>query len=168
MRNKIDYYPQATQLNDVQVSRSGGIPWLNCLVWYYRQCQHTDGESFSFKTCKFYLLLTLIQGELQHKMVKHRFAHTSKRRYLSQLATAEVCERFIQHIAQCLVARARRLQIKTCRMRPRKRAHANTGDEEGEESLDTTTCYILADSTREGENLLGCVYTNRTDVALKV
>lgn len=41
------------------------------------------------------LLLISIQGELQHKMLKRRFARTNKRNYTRQLAAAEVRERFI-------------------------------------------------------------------------
>jgi len=100
-------------------------------------------------------------------MIKRRFARTNKRRYTSQLAAAEIRERFMRHMEQHLATHVRRLQLRTRRTQPRKRAHRDR-NEEGEESLDTTTRYVIANTSREGENVLEWVLANRTDIATKV
>jgi hypothetical protein len=112
---------------------------------------------------------TSIQGELQHKIIKRRFARTNKRRYTSQLAASEVRERFLRRVAQRLAARGRHSEIRSGQVaRPRKRAHTESGEEEGEESHNTIARYVIANTNREGENVLEWVHTNRTDVATKV
>jgi hypothetical protein len=57
--------------------------------------------------CNVALLLISTQGELQHKMIKHRIAHTNKRKYTGQLAAAEVHKRFMQHVEQRIISCAR-------------------------------------------------------------
>jgi hypothetical protein len=165
---KADFSPQTTQFIDIQVSCPGGLPRPNLLVWYYRQYKHTNGESVYSKTCKITLLPTSIQGELQHKMIKRRFTRTNKHRFTSQLAAAEVRERVMRRIAQRLAACGKLSQIKARRIRPRKRAHTENSGDDGEESLDTSTRYVIADSTREGENIVEWAQTNCADVATRV
>ena len=110
------------------------------------------------------LLLISVQGELQHKIIKHRFPRTNKRNYLSQLAAAEVRERFMQRIAQGLAYHARQSQIRGRRTRPRKGTQA---DSEMEPSLDTTQRYNIAKMTKESENALEWVHSNNDDIATK-
>lgn len=101
-------------------------------------------------------------------MIKRRFARTNKKQYIAQLATAEVRERFMRRIAQRLASRGKLSKIETRRTRPRKRAHTESSGDEGEELLDTSTRYVIADSTREGENIVEWVHTNCADVATQV
>ena len=111
----------------------------------------------------------MIQGEVQHKMIKRRFARTNKRRYMSQLTVAELRERFMRRIAQRLAARARLLQIRANRMQPRpqKRPHLDSDDEE-EGSLNTTIRYVMPETARNWENILELVHINHADIAMKV
>ncbi len=62
------------------------------------------------------ILLILIQGELQHKMIKHHFAHMNKRNYMPQLAAAEVHERFMQRVSQRIRDHVRLAQVGGHRM----------------------------------------------------
>jgi hypothetical protein len=113
---------------------------------------------------------TSIQGGLQHKIIKRRFARTNKRRYTSQLAASEVRERLLRHVAQRLAACGRLSETRSRRelARHRKQTHTESSEEEGEESHNTTARYVIANSTSEGGNVLEWVHTNRADVATKV
>jgi hypothetical protein len=110
------------------------------------------------------LLLNSLQGELQHKIIKRRFPRTNKKNYISQLAAADVRERFMQRVAQGLAYRARQSQIRERRNRPRKGTQA---DSETEQSLDTTQRYNIAKTTKESENALEWVHSNNDDIATK-
>jgi hypothetical protein len=113
---------------------------------------------------------TSIQGELQHKFIKRRFARTNKRRYTKQLAASEARERFLRRVAQRLATRRRLSEIRPHQAlaRRRKRAHTESSEEDGEEAHSAIARYVIANTTREGENVLEWVHTNRTDVAAKV
>ena len=103
-------------------------------------------------------------------MIKCHFAHTNKRNYVPQLAAAEVWERFMRRVKQHLSLRHCRgpLQVREHRTQCQRQAHAEANEEGAEESLDTTTCYDMAKMTRESENILEWVYTNHTDIVVKV
>jgi CRP-like cAMP-binding protein len=112
---------------------------------------------------------TSIQGELQHKFIKRRFARTNKRRFTKQLAASEVRERLLRRVAQRLAAHRRHSEIRSHQpARHRKRAHTEISEEDGEEAHSTIARYVIANTTREGENVLEWVHTNRTDIAAKV
>ena len=133
-----------TQSIDIQVSCSGGLPRFDCQIWYHGQCKYTDGESFPFELSKIDLMQTSIQGELQHKIIKHCFACTNKRRYTLQLAASEVCERFLQCVAQCLAAHGKLSEIGLHQVAQcQKRAHTENSNEEGEESHNTIAWYVI-------------------------
>jgi hypothetical protein len=103
-------------------------------------------------------------------MIKRRFARTNKRRYMSQLAAAEVRQRFMRRLALRLAANARLSRIRGRQRRRKKRAQAESDDLEADaiDSSDLTRRYNIADSTRENENILEWVYRNRSDIATKV
>src|SRR6202012_4145031 len=132
------------------------------------QRKHTNGEGYSSKIPQTTLLLISIQGELQHKIIKRRFARTNKRNYGSQLAAADLRERFMRRVAQRLADRARRLQVRDCRMRRRKRAHAEAVETDAAQLSATSTCYNMAETTKERENILEWTHTNHTNFATKV
>lgn len=111
----------------------------------------------------------MVQGELQHKMIKRRFPRTNKRNFTSQLATAEVRERFMRHITQRITYRARLSQIKVHRKRRQKRAQSETEEGNTADLLNPTQRrYDIADSSKEVVNILEWVHSNRADVAMKV
>jgi hypothetical protein len=101
-------------------------------------------------------------------MIKRRFPRTNKRNYVSQLAAAEIRERFMRRVAHRLTYRASLSQIGGLRTRRRKRAQAENDEADAVDSLNTTRRYDMADSQKEYENILEWVHTNRTDVATKV
>jgi hypothetical protein len=110
-----------------------------------------------------------IQGELQHKIIKRRFARTNRRNHTFQLAAAEVRERVMQRISQRITDRARMTAIKG---RHQKRRRMPSHDEIDETDMSETTTmtmrYNIGNVTKERENLLQWVYANRSDVATKV
>jgi hypothetical protein len=87
---------------------------------------------------------------------------------MSQLAAAEVRERFMRRVAQCMAYHARLSQIRGRRTRHRKRAQAESDKHDAVDSLDSTRRYDIADTTKEKENILQWVHANRSDVATKV
>jgi hypothetical protein len=102
-------------------------------------------------------------------MVKRRFARTNKRNYTSQLAAADVRERFMRRVEQRLTDRARLLQARGRRTHRQKRADGDMNEVDTVESPpDTSTRYNMAKTSKEWENLLEWIDTNRTDVATKV
>src|SRR6267154_1994690 len=101
-------------------------------------------------------------------MIKCRFPRTNKRRYISQLAAAEVYERFMWGIAQYMTYHARLSKIKGHRIRRRKRAQAESDEDDAVDSIDSTRHYDIPDTTKEKENLLQWVHANCSDVTTKV
>jgi hypothetical protein len=101
-------------------------------------------------------------------MIKRRFARTNKRNFTAQLATAELRIRFMRHVRTRLEARSRLPGTSRQRMRRRKRAQAESNDSEVLDTVNSTRRYDIADTTRESENILEWVHTNRHDVATKV
>ena len=76
----------------------------------------------------------------------------------------------MRRVKQHLSLRHRRgpLQVREHRTQCQRQAHAEANEEGAEESLDTTTRYDMAKMTRESENILEWVYTNHTDIVVKV
>ncbi len=100
-------------------------------------------------------------------MIKRRFARTNKKKYTTQLATAERRERFMWRVEQCIINRATRVPQR--RRRPRRRPHADSDeDEDTVIAPNTAKHYNIADTTKETENVLEWLHANRSDIALKV
>jgi hypothetical protein len=74
----------------------------------------------------------------------------------------------MRHVAQRIANRARLSQIRGHRMQRRKRARAEADEADAVVTLDPTQHYDMADTTRENENILEWVFSNRSDVATKV
>jgi hypothetical protein len=87
---------------------------------------------------------------------------------MSQLAAADVRERFMRHVAQCMTYHTRLSQIRGRRTRRQKRAQGESDGDDAVDSLDSTRHYDIADATKEKENLLQWVHANNNDVATKV
>jgi hypothetical protein len=115
------------------------------------------------------LLLISAQGELQHKVIKRRYARTNKKKFVSQLARAEARERFIQRFARRLTNRETQSQVSGKRRTRRKKRAGTEGDEDDAVSSTTlVTRYNIADTSREAINVVEWVYANRTDPAMEV
>lgn len=108
------------------------------------------------------------QGELQHKMIKHRFTCTNKRNYTVQLAAAEVRERFMWHVKHHIKDHTQLSRVHQPRTRPKKCPQAQSGEEDAVDSFDPTRHYDIADKAREKENILEWLHTNGSDVTTKV
>jgi hypothetical protein len=88
---------------------------------------------------------------------------------MAQLATAEVRERFMRRVAQRITDHARRSQVGGgARMQRRKRARPEADETDAAQSFTTTTRYEMAETSREGGNILEWIWTNRADIATNV
>jgi hypothetical protein len=111
-------------------------------------------------------MLISIQGELQHRIIKRRFARTNKRNYTPQLAAAEVRERFMRRVAQRITNHAKQSQVSESQTRRANRARTKTSN------IDTSTIastrYNIAETTSDSENLLEWINVHHADIAMKV
>ena len=93
---------------------------------------------------------------------------TNKKKYLSQLAVAELHQRYMRRVEQRLRDHATPSQIRRQWTRRQKQAQSEGEKADMVDSPNTTPRYVIADTTREKENVLDWVTTNRADVATKV
>lgn len=101
-------------------------------------------------------------------MIKRRFARTNRRKYTTQLAAAEIRERSMRGVKQRIINHTGLSQVHQHQRRPRKQPQAESDDEDTVISSNSTQHYNIAETTKERENILEWLYTNRSDVAMKV
>jgi len=101
-------------------------------------------------------------------MIKCCFARTNRRKYTAQLAAAEIRERFMRRIEQHIIKHARLSRVHQRRTRRRKRALADSDEEDMGNSFQSARHYDMADTSKEKENVFEWVHTNHSDIATKV